>query len=82
MNYKKLMVLGGALLLAAGCSSPTTSPIKAVNGGGANTITKTMPKKLPTSATANSFEADTTGSCTYLVASGFMADSLCVRQDQ
>jgi hypothetical protein len=85
MSFKKALILGGAILLAAGCTSTVTSPVAEVDGGvssaaraktsNTSTPTKTAPRvSSPMSSTA----ADSV-SCrgAYPVSSGFI-DTACI----
>jgi hypothetical protein len=79
MTLKNALILGGAILLAAGCSSSVTSPIAKVDTGPASALSgkpalPTPKVYMPQSATAS----DST-SCrgAYPVSSGF-ADTTCV----
>ena len=82
MAFKRALILGGAILLAAGCSSSVTAPIAKVDGGAsaarAALTTKTAPR-LPMAATA----AADSASCriSYTVSSGFV-DTVCVIENQ
>lgn len=58
MAYKRLLILGGALLLAAGCSTSTTAPMAKVGGSAVNAKTNT-PTTLPRTTTMTT-ESDST----------------------
>lgn len=86
MTFKRALILGGAILLAAGCSSNVTAPIAKVDGGAASEIRAGTTTKTPTTrtmGTTTSATASDSTSCrgNYPVNSGFV-DSTCVMDNQ
>ena len=64
MSIKRLIVLGGAALLVAGCAADLTSPIKSVSGTAAVRDAKGPKKGGPgTGVTAMSMMSDSSGTC-------------------
>ena len=81
MAFKRALILGGALLLAAACSTSSTAPIAKVDGG-ASSARSALPIKpiqliAPTAATADSLVCTKT----YTVPAGAV-DSVCVYEQQ
>ncbi|HEX7938148.1 MAG TPA: hypothetical protein VF483_04095 [Gemmatimonadaceae bacterium] len=80
MAFKRALILGGAILLAAGCSSSVTAPIAKVDGGAASSTKAATnpPARRPFGAAATEGMASDSTSCrgNYPVPSGF-ADSTC-----
>jgi hypothetical protein len=79
MTFKKAVILGGALLLAAGCSNSVTGPSAAsvdvtpsAVRGGKKTTQPTLPRFYPASAAASDSTCHN-----FPVTSGFV-DSTCV----
>lgn len=79
MTYKKALILGGAILVVAGCSS-STAPIAQVDGGAASAALAPSTKKVAPSAATPMTAAEPAGqNCrgSWPVSSGFI-DTTCV----
>ena len=85
MAFKRALILGGAILLAAGCSSSVTAPIAKVDGSAANATKATSTTTTPTKRTIGTATATASDSTTcrgsYTVSSGFV-DTICVIDNQ
>ncbi|MEK7403439.1 MAG: hypothetical protein AABZ80_13875 [Gemmatimonadota bacterium] len=83
MAFKKAFILGGAILLAAGCSSSVTSPVAEVEGGAASAAVQAKPTKSAprvASPTAATTADSTTCRGAYPVSSGFIDTACAIEQ--
>lgn len=82
MAFRKAFILGGAVVLAAACSSGSTAPVIRANGGAARadaTADSNATKGRPGTTTWTTTASDSTCRGNYSVQSG-RSDSTCGNQ--